>query len=153
MGVVFISLFSHEAFHRLIVMTDLQKIAHIVWQATYDEPEASQIAIAWALRNKGHIHYSGIKCQPELSLCHKILCDELEALKPCQQEVYFQLYTSQIWSVMANICRVWANVEEDPTAGSVAFHLHNAMPAWAVGLQPVALIGRRFFYNSPILNA
>lgn len=148
---VFISLFPRKAFRRLIVSTDLQKIACALWQATYDEPEASQIAIAWALRNKGHIH-SGIKCQPELALCHEILCDEFEALKPCQQEVYSRLYTSQIWSVTANICRVWANIEDDPTAGSVAFHLHNAMPAWAVGLQPAALIGRRFFYNSPILN-
>jgi len=128
--------------------SDLQKIAYALWCATNNEPEVSQIAIAWALRNKSRVLY-GINCQPKLSLCHETLCDELDAPKPCQK----QLSAPQIWCVLANLCRVWAGQIEDPTEGAIAFHLHNVTPSWAVGLQPVALIGRRFFYNSPTLNA
>lgn len=130
----------------MFVSADLQKIAYFLWCVTSDEPEASQIAIAWVLRNKGHIN-SGVNCQPELSLFHEILCDELDALKPCQKRVCPQLGAPQIWRVMTNICRVWAGDVEDITSGSKAFHVHNVLPKWAIGLQPASLIGRRFFYN------
>ena len=45
------------------------------------------------------------------------------------------------------VAGVFAGLYEDPTQGATRFHRHDHSPAWAVNLQPCALLGPHLYYR------
>jgi len=120
-----------------ITQDDMHAFAATLWRLGADEPEIGLIALGCAIRNRLEAA-GGAQAESLASVCGR-LTGMPGANAPDYSDPAFR-------QSLAMGCRVWNDEFADPTSGATRFHRHDELPAWAANLEPVALLGSRFYY-------
>lgn len=134
----------------LAFLAPLARLAETVCALAGDEPDIAQRALAACLLNRWRLlagQRRGMAEAPSAmaeleTVCRQALRDEGAAAGPARPPG-----DARFCRALATVCLLWSGDGDDPTHGATRCHRHDQLPAWAAAEQPLALIGRRFFYD------
>jgi hypothetical protein len=141
---------------------ELVRFAWTVWAAAGSETFDAQLAFAWAIQHRrqaarrfacrthsSHPHFGDGTLA---AACRSALDDAEEAMHrgPCDMDRGPGAPPTDptFYRSIAAACLVLSGEAADPIRGATRFHRHDQTPIWARPLEPVALIGQRFYYAS-----
>ncbi len=124
--------------HAPLTLEEMTCLAKQAWLEASEEPELSRAALIWTLLNRRRQCADGAR----QAIGEGAVPAEAVACSPSD----LRFHDPAFCQAFATVCLVCGGHLEDPTHGATRYHAHDELPGWARSLQPLALIGPRFFY-------